>query len=192
MRKSIISLLLIALGILFSQEVFAREFPFTDVKPTDSYYGDVKFLFENGIISDDGSHLFRPNDPVSRDAFVGLSVSVSCKKCLTPTFEDVIKYQNSPFIDLTKTNPYFYCIAYANEKNITQGYTLDTSGKASCENGSSYASVPFCTENKTTRIEATAMLLRQANLWNDTLNSTVAKNITIPDVSNYWYGYAQK
>jgi hypothetical protein len=37
------------------------------------------------------------------------------------------------------------------------------------------------------------MLLRRANLWNDTLNSTnTDKTLQITDVSSYWYGYAKK
>jgi hypothetical protein len=37
------------------------------------------------------------------------------------------------------------------------------------------------------------MLLRQANLWNDELNTTItSKTIEINDVSSYWYGYARK
>ena len=36
------------------------------------------------------------------------------------------------------------------------------------------------------------MLLRQANLWNDTLNQTLSKTTDIRDVADYWYGYAQK
>jgi hypothetical protein len=35
--------------------------------------------------------------------------------------------------------------------------------------------------------------MRQANLWNETLNSSsFAHNIDITDADTYWYGYAQK
>lgn len=176
----------------FSGNLFATEFPFTDIGSSSEYYSSVKYLFDNRVISDDWSHLFRANEPMNRDAFVGLSVSVSCKKCITPSSEDIIKYQTSPFFDLEKNNPYFYCIAYASEKNIVQWYTLDTTGKTSCQDWKSYMSSPFCENNKTTRIEAVWMLLRQAHLWDDTKNTTFKKSIEISDVSSYWYGYAEK
>jgi hypothetical protein len=167
--------------------------PFTDVRKTDTYYNAVRELYTNQIISDDGSHLFRPTDLMARDFYVALSVAVGCKKCETPSPEDIIKYRVSPFVDLTKVNPYYYCIAYAKEENIAQGYTPDQTGKAYCEDKKSYTSSPFCARNNITRIEAAAVLLRRANLWNDTINAgNFVKKLSIPDVSTYWYGYAQK
>jgi hypothetical protein len=133
---------------------FARELPFTDVPESSPYYSAVKYLYDQTIITDDGSHKFRPSETMTRDTFVGLSVSVSCKKCITPSPSDVLYYQNSPFIDLSKANPYFYCIAYAAEKNIVQGYLPDQSGQSSCQSGQKYSSNPFCENNKTSRIEA--------------------------------------
>jgi len=114
--------------------------------------------------------------------FVGLATSVSCHKCLSPSVEDTIHYQFSPFIDLEKSNPYYYCISYATEENIVNGYELDTTGNATCQNGEKYASVPFCDENNTTRIEAAAMLLRQAGLWDDIRNAEYTEKIEIADV----------
>lgn len=172
---------------------WAAEIPFTDVKPTDSYYNAVRELYQNHIISDDGSHLFRPKDLMARDFYVALAVTIGCKECETPSYEDIIKYRVSPFVDLSKINQYYYCIAYAKEAWITQGYTPDNTGRAYCDDKTSYTSSPFCTSNNISRIEAAAVLLRRANLWNDTLNaSNFERNITIPDTSNYWYGYAKK
>lgn len=179
--------------IFFGENVFAANIPFTDVQPNDSYYKAVVTLFENWVISDDGTHLFHPNEAMSRDFYVALSVAVGCKKCETPSMEDVMRYQNPPFVDLTKENPRYYCIAYAKEANITQGYIPDATGKAYCENGIWYTTPPFCTENKISRIEGAAILLRRANLWNDTLNaSNTDTSMNIPDVTQYWYGYAKK
>lgn len=70
--------------IFLGESVFAADIPFTDVRPSDPYYKAVKTLYNNRIISDDGSHLFRPNEAMSRDFYVALSVSVGCKKCETP------------------------------------------------------------------------------------------------------------
>lgn len=183
------------LGIIFLLsfgEIFATPFPFTDVPTTDPAYSSIKNLFDQGIISDDGSHLFHGNDPMNRDVFVALSVSVSCKKCLTPSSEDIISYQFSPFVDLKKQNEYYYCIAYASDKKIVQGYMPDQTGQSTCQDGGKFSSSVFCENNKTSRIESVAMLLRQANLWNDTLNSGYTKKVDIRDVSPYWQGYAEK
>jgi S-layer homology domain len=146
------------------------------------------------VISDNGDHLFRPNDPMTRDFYVSLAVGVGCKKCETPSASDIMRYQNSPFVDLSKMNPYYYCIAYAADEGITQGYPINTSGVASCEKSTtSYTSPPFCGNNSISRIEAVAILLRRANLWNENLNSAnFEKTLTITDVSSYWFGYAQK
>lgn len=184
--------LLIIIGIFFWNTLSAATIPFTDVQKWDNFYEWVQNLYNFGIISDDGSHLFNPADPINRDMFVSLATSVSCKKCLTPSVDDILRYQNSPFIDLSKSNPYYYCIAYANEKNIAQGYTLDSNGSFTCENGKKYMSSPFCETNKTTRIEAAAMLLRQAQLWDDAKNTGYIKKINITDINGYWQGYAEK
>lgn len=179
--------------LLFTGNQVLAAAPFTDVKPEDAFYTAVSELYDARIISDDGSGLFRPNEPMNRDFYVSLATMIGCKECLTPSYEDIARYHTSPFEDLSKENPYYYCIAYAQDEDITQGYIVDTTGKAVCENGNSYVTPPFCAENKTTRIEAAAMLLRRAHLWNDTLNSQhYERNEIISDVTEYWYGYAQK
>ena len=179
---------------LFSTNVLAQNsLPFTDIGENSPYFSAVKNLYDARVISDDGSHLFHPESPMNRDFFVSLAVQIGCKKCLTPTLDDLIKYQNSPFVDLPKTNEFYYCIAHAENEKIAQGYIPDASGKVSCENGQQYQSNPFCADNSITRIEAAAMLLRRANLWNDSLNSgNFDRSENISDADNYWYGYAKK
>ena len=130
---------------------------------------------------------------MNRDFFVSLAVGIGCHQCETPTIPDLIKYQISPFIDLSKTNRYYYCIAYAKDNDIAQGYILDENNQSKCENGQQYMSSPFCSDNNISRIEAAAILLRRAKLWDDIEN---AKNFDrsnpIPDTTSYWYGYAKK
>lgn len=178
---------------LTNEAVFASH-PFTDVKPTDAYHDAVSELFDARIISDDGSHLFRPNEPMNRDFFVSLTTAIGCKECLTPTSDDLIKFHKSPFIDLPKTNQFYYCIAHSADEGVTQGYNIDPNlGSVSCENGENFSSSPFCADNKISRIEAVAMLLRRAKLWDDNKNNgNFEKKENFSDVSEYWYGYAQK
>lgn len=104
-----------------------------------------------------------------------------------------MKYREIPFLDFEKKSPYFYCVSYAKEKEIVFGYSIPGNSSYVCQDGKSWEGVPFCAKNRTSRIEAAAMLLRQAGLWNDALNSeTFQKKYEIADVEGYWYGYAQK
>lgn len=172
---------------------FAAELPFTDVSPVASYYSDLKYMYDAGVIDDTPDHAFRPDGLLRRDEFVSIVVGVSCRKCLYPSAEDILRYTMNPFVDILKTNKFFYCISYAKEKEIIRGYTLDSTGKTQCQNGQDFSEVPFCGANNITRIEAAAVLLRQTGLWNETYNSaSYDKNILLSDVDTYWYGYAQK
>lgn len=182
-------LLFILWTLFLWNTVSAKELPFTDVQKTDNFYEWVQNLYNFGIISDDGSHLFRPADPINRDILVSIATRVSCGDCLTPEGSE---YRESSFVDLDKSNPYYSCIAYASEKNIIQWYSLNADGSFTCENGEKYTSSPFCETNKTSRIEAAAILLRQAQLWDDAKNTGYIKKINITDVSDYWQGYAEK
>ncbi len=193
MIKLLHSSLFLAYFLFSLGVVFAGEMPFTDIQTTDPYYDAVQSLYDSYIITDNGDHLFHPDNLMTRDFFVGLSVQIGCHRCDTPSIVDIVKYRAAPFVDLTKINPHYYCIAYAKDENITQGYVIDTSGKATCENAIQYTSSPFCADNTITRIEATGILLRRAKLWDDIRNSgNFDKSMVIPDTTSYWYGYAKK
>lgn len=186
--------ILLSSFFLFSPSlVLAGELPFTDVPVGTSYYSDLKHMYDAGVIGDTEDHLFHPDALLPRDEFVGITVGVSCRKCIAPSADDILHYNANPFVDILKQDKYFYCISYAKEKEIVRGYVLDASGKAACQDGKTFSSVPFCPVNSITRIEAAAVLLRQAGLWNESLNSgTYQKKMDLPDVDSYWYGYAQK
>ncbi|MFA6090688.1 MAG: PKD domain-containing protein [Candidatus Gracilibacteria bacterium] len=187
-RKFLLFLLLITPSF-----VYAEGLPFTDVSSQTSYYSDLKYMFDAGVISDTSDHFFHPDGLLPRDEFVAITVGVSCQKCITPSIADILHYTSNPFVDILKTNKYFYCISYAKEKEIVRGYTLDATGNTQCQNNQTFSQVPFCPANNITRIEAVAVLLRQAGLWNDLYNSNpYTKNLIIQDVDTYWYGYAQK
>lgn len=168
--------------------------PFSDIENNSELSTAVSELYEAKIIFNDNSGLFRPNEAMNRDFYVSLATAIGCKDCLTPSADDLTKYYISPFVDLSKTNEFYYCIAYAAENNITHGYNIDPNlGTASCENGKQFSSEPFCADNKISRIEAAAMLLRRAKLWDDIKNANqFQKTENFSDVSNYWFGYAQK
>jgi PKD repeat protein len=185
---SILGLIVTSLGTIFASEI-----PYTDVAPSAPYASAVQELYDGRVIRDDWSHLFRPTDLMARDFFVSLAVGIGCHECITPSIDDIIHYNISPFVDLSKVNPYYYCIAYAKEYNIAQGYIPDTTGVATCEDWHPYSSSPFCAGNTISRIEAAAILLRRAHLWDDGLNSgNFDRSLSIPDTTIYWYGYAKK
>ncbi len=84
-------------------------------------------------------------------------------------------------------------MSYAKEQGIVEGYVIGPDGSSKCENGESYTATPFCANNKITRIEAAAVLLRQAGLWDNARNTAnFARTLTIADATDSWYGYAQK
>ncbi len=106
---------------------------------------------------------------------------------------DVLKYREIPFLDFEKRSPYFYCVSYAKEREIVFGYSIPGATSYACQDGKSWNGIPFCAKNRTSRIEAAAMLLRQAGLWDDVINSTnFERKRTFKDVDPYWFGYAQK
>lgn len=182
------SLLSLSLGT-----AFASALPFSDVKETDVYYNDLKTLYERGIVLESSTGKFFPDALMNRDEFVSIIVGITCKRCLMPTFDDILKYTSLPFVDFERTNINFYCVSYAKEQKIIEGYVVNGSGTSTCQDGTSFNQTPFCANNKITRIEAAAVLLRQAGLWNNDLNtSTFTHRLTINDVNDSWYGYAQK
>lgn len=67
-------------------------------------------------MSTDGK--FYPDSKMNRDVFVSIVVGVSCKNCLIPSFDDILKYYQRPFVDFEKTNESFYCVSYAKELGI--------------------------------------------------------------------------
>jgi PKD domain/S-layer homology domain len=176
----------------FVSSVSAADFPFVDVPLGSPYYSAVKTLYDNSVVVDDGTHKFRPDEMITRDAFVGFLMGSSCNTCVKPTIEEIAAAQVSPFPDILKENPYYYCIAKATNEKVISGFPLDQNGKVTCEDGTVLSETGFCQNNKITRIVALGTLLQKANLWNDQLNQQYQKNITINDVSTYWHGYAQK
>lgn len=176
------------LAFFVSIPVFAVDLPFTDVSPSDDYYADLVSLYERGVIPDSSNKRFNPSSLINRDDFVSIVVGVGCKKCLSPSFDDIIKYNTLPFVDFARENPNFYCVSYAKEQKIVEGYVVGSDGSSKCESGDTFKETPFCANNKITRIEAAAVLLRQAGLWDNTRNTTnFERKISFTDVSDSWY-----
>ena len=110
------------IGALFLScaSVFAAVNPFSDITEKDDIYSSLMTLYKKEIISVPQDGKFHPEALMNRDEFVSIVVGVGCKKCLTPSAEDVIKYTTAPFVDFSIKSPYFYCVSYAKEKGIVE------------------------------------------------------------------------
>ncbi len=138
---------------------------FTDIKNDYKYYDELQYLYDKWVFIPDTNNKFNPQSTLQRDEFVWSVLEISCDKCIHPnsSINYVLKYQDSKdvFYDITKSNPYFYCIAWAKEKKTVQWYWASYT----CSNWTTKAwSVPFCPENSIQRQEAIAVLLRNANI----------------------------
>lgn len=193
LRKAFVRSFSILAAFVVPGLVHAAEFPFSDVPVSDPIYSDLKRLYERGVVDAPTDGKFYPDALIDREEFVSIVVGVSCRKCLTPTVDDILKYRETPFVDFDMKSRFFYCVSYAKEKEIVFGYSIPGATSYTCQNGKTWEGVPFCAQNRTSRIEAAAMLLRQAGLWNDVLNGgNFERRRTFKDVDDYWYGYAQK
>lgn len=182
------------IAIMFSLVVraSAAEYTFVDVPVWNSYYSAVKSLFDNGILIDDTSHKFKPDELLTRDVFAGFTLGSACNFCLNPSIDLIAQYQSSIFPDVTPESPYYYCISQASKDQIIPWYPLGQNATINCQNNETYSVPAYCKNNSVTRIEAVKALLLESNLWNDEMNKNPIKNITITDISENLYGYAKK
>ncbi|MBP9779205.1 S-layer homology domain-containing protein [Candidatus Gracilibacteria bacterium] len=159
----------------FWNSVLAIEFPFTDVSSDKPYYTAVKNLYEKGILSSTETPTFKPDESLKLDLYTSILVGVGCKKCNTPSQEDILEFKNPPFPGISQDNPYYYCISYAQSSLSMTTYDSNTS---------------------ISRIDATVALLKRANLWNEKLNTSNYKKdlkiIDVPSETDSLYGYAKK
>ncbi len=184
-------LLLTFLFLIIFNVTFA-EIPFTDVSTKDYFYYDLDYLYNVWIIKNTSDNLFYPNSLIKRDEFVWIVIWVGCVDCINPTIEDILKYNTTPFVDILKTNPYYYCISKWKDSGIVEWYKLNNNWVYICQNNQAYKQTPFCPENNITKIEATTILLRAAKIYDDELNQKAVKTITIADIDNNWYWFAKK
>lgn len=184
---------LILITFLIYNSAFAlNTMPFTDVKEWDELYKDLSTLYKNHVIKDTDDNMFHPDKLIPRDEFIAIVVWIWCVECINPNTEDFIKYELSPFIDVTKLNPYYFCVAIGKNQWITQWYLLNDKQEYTCQNKETYKEIPFCPTNNITRIEAATVLLRSAKIWNDELNSKIIRETDISDVDDKWYWFAKK
>jgi hypothetical protein len=165
--------LILIIGLIgFWNSVLAIGFPFSDVPSDKPYYTAIKSLYEKWILSSTEAPTFKPEESLKLDLYTSILVWVWCKKCNTPSQEDILEFKDPPFGSISQENPYYYCISYAKSSLSMTAYDSNTT---------------------ISRIDATVALLKRANLWNEKLNtSNFKKDLKIIDVpsetdSLYWY-----
>ena len=104
------------IAVFVSRTAFALDFPFADVPDSDPIHDDLQKLYDRGVVDLPADGKFHPDALMNRDEFTSIAIGVGCKKCLTPTAEDILKYRTAPFIDFDPKSPYFYCVSYAKEQ----------------------------------------------------------------------------
>jgi len=134
-------------------------------------------LYDRGMIVVGENRRFNPQWLLDRDEFVGVTMEVICEKCvqpLTPIWLLQAYSSTQSYFDVTKTNPYFYCIEEANDKDYVRGYGIGVS----CEDGTSRAwERPFCPDNRILLEEAIAVLLRNSGIFTIEDNQQVLQAI---------------
>ena len=178
---------------------------FVDIDESYEYLQELQQLYDRGMIVVDNSRRFNPQSLLDRDEFVGITMEVICEKCIQPqtSISLLERYSNTQsYFDVPRTNPYFYCIEEANDKDYVRWYGIGVA----CENWTSRdGERPFCPENRILLEEAIAVLLRNSGIFTiadnesvlmDIRNWVITENIS-PDVSPtdnngneytfYWY-----
>jgi len=150
---------------------------FSDIQSDYEYRDELQELYDRGMIlpSDDGK--FSPDEYLNRDEFVGISMEVICERCIQPhtEYSFIEKYQNQDvYFDIDSSNPYFYCVAEADDKNYVRWYDVSQS----CENWvSQFWERPFCPLNRINLEEAVAVLLRNSGIFTISDNQSVVSQI---------------
>jgi len=160
--------ILLTIGMLFgvlSATAFAageQSMPFTDVKETDWFHDSVQYVYENEMMNGTGDTVFSPNADTSR----GMIVTILYRMEGAPAVDSDAK-----FTDVSAGQYYADAVAWANEKNIVNGY----------------GSGQFRPNDPITREQMAAVLYRYAQFkgYNIAASGNLAGFSDVGDVSSY-------
>lgn len=181
--KSIIPKIVIFIFALFViHSIYSAFVPvntaFNDINKDYKYFNELQELYNKQVFYPDESDKFNPNKLLSRDEFVSVVMETSCNKCTKPNTSTWIidKYTNSnSFFDVDNSNPYFYCISLANDKNYIDSFQV----WYKCDDWTVIADkTPFCPNNYVSLEEAVSVILRNSNLFSVEDNNSVLIGIT--------------
>jgi len=162
-------------------QVFSAQIPvekvFTDIDKNYKYYNELQTLYERWMIFSDEWWKLNPKKLLNRDEFVGISMEVTCKKCISPNTDFSLLKDHSKtetFYDVSKNNKYFYCIAESDKLWYVKWYSV----WYKCEwKESREWERPFCIDNKITLDEALAVILRNSWIFTIEDNKKVLEDI---------------
>ena len=98
------------------------ENPFTDVSESDWFFGDVKFVYQNGLMNGTSSTTFSPDGTTSR----GMIVTILWRMAGSPDMKDEIL--GYPFQDVDANAYYATAVYWARLNGIADGYGDNTFG----------------------------------------------------------------
>lgn len=106
-------------GLLGLDTKNVKDPQFTDVKPSNEYYGAIAALESEGIISGFADGSFGVNQAITREQLA---------RMLTTAYHLESTGQTLPFKDIVKYSDAYYAVAPLFENNITKGTTPTTFG----------------------------------------------------------------
>ena len=121
-RSKRILALLLSMVLLFGMlpmSALAADSTFSDVKTSDWFYDDVRYVCENGLMSGTGSGTFSPKATTTR----GMIVTILYRLSGEPAVSGVC-----PFGDVAAGKYYEKAITWAAENKIVSGYADGTFG----------------------------------------------------------------
>jgi len=89
--------------------------PFTDVRESDWFYGDVKFVYENKLFSGTGDTVFAPYDVMTRAMFVTVLYRLEGQPSVSAS---------NPFTDVANGQWYTNAILWASSTDVGGGQML--------------------------------------------------------------------
>ena len=164
-RSKRILALLLSMVLLFGMlpmSALAADSTFSDVKTSDWFYDDVRYVCENGLMNGTGSGTFSPKATTTR----GMIVTILYRLSGEPAVSGVC-----PFGDVAAGKYYEKAITWAAENKIVSGYADGTFGP----------------DNAITREQLAAILYRYAKLKGyDTSKSNKLDSFKDADKVSSW------
>jgi hypothetical protein len=145
------------------------EIIFNDVSKDDEAYEAIKELQKRGILNQDLTEDFRPNEKITRAEFLQIALgATTCLDCTRPSEHELERFPGkNPFIDVSPEDWEHFCVVKGKDLGMVLGF----------EDGT------FKSSNNITRAQALAILFRQAGI-----ELEAESKIPLKDVPSYaWF-----
>lgn len=177
----VIILFLSKLNTSFATELLPEDV-FSDIKSDYKYYTEIKTLLNKWIVKQ--SIKFETTKLITKKEFIWYMVESNYKPCLSWSVNTDITAKNYTwsFIDIPKTDDYFYCIEYANENKYFAHYE----DWHKCED---WTSSKFCPNDNISMEDAIKVSLNSSKIYSEIEANIISDLISswekiFPDLSN--------